>query len=119
MPYCQKCGASVADDATVCPNCGNALQSQQPSTSLGYQSTKDETGRYAIYGYICAFLSLIVVPEIFGPAAIVLGAYTWRMERDGPRKRGFTLLILGIVCMIVGMYFTSYFALIDLIVPLS
>jgi hypothetical protein len=62
-------------------------------------------------GLLCAFLSLIIVPEIFGSAAIIFGAYVWRMERDDSRNRGFMVLILGIIFMITGIYFTSYFTL--------
>jgi len=62
-------------------------------------------------GLLCAFLSLIIVPEIFGSVAIIFGAYVWRMERDDSRNRGLMVLILGIIFMITGIYFTSYFTL--------
>ena len=62
-------------------------------------------------GLLCAFLSLIIVPEIFGSAAIIFGAYVWRMERDDSRNRGLMVLILGIIFMITGIYFTSYLTL--------
>ena len=65
-------------------------------------------------GLLCAFLSLIIVPEIFGSAAIIFGAYVWRMERDDSRNRGLMVLILGIIFMITGIYFTSDFTLGDL-----
>jgi len=70
------------------------------------------TRTYAILGFISAVLSLLIVPELFGSAAIVLGAYTWRKKQG---NSGFTVLILGIICMLVGLYFTAYFALIDLL----
>jgi hypothetical protein len=57
-------------------------------------------------------VSLFFIPEIFGPAAIFLGAYLWRMERG---RRGLNIMILGIVCMFLGIYFTALFALIDLV----
>jgi hypothetical protein len=71
------------------------------------------------FGLLCAFLSLIIVPEIFGSTAIILGAYVWRMERDESRNRGFIVLILGIIFMITGIYFTSNFTLGDLFRRLS
>lgn len=64
-------------------------------------------------GILCAIISLLVIPEIFGSAAIILGAYVWRMERDENRSRGLILIILGIVTMLVGLYYTSYIALYD------
>jgi membrane-bound ClpP family serine protease len=66
-------------------------------------------------GLLCAFLSLIIVPEILGSIAIVFGAYVWRMEREDSRNRGLIVLILGIIFMITGLYFTSYFTLGDLL----
>ena len=57
-------------------------------------------------------LSLIIVPEIFGPMAIILGAYTWRKEQG---NRGLYIVIVGIICMLVGLYFTSIFELGDLL----
>jgi hypothetical protein len=67
---------------------------------------------YAFLGYICAVLSLVIVPEIFGSATIILGAYTWRKEQG---NRGLTIIVLGIIFMLVGLYFTSYFELGDLL----
>jgi hypothetical protein len=32
-------------------------------------------------GFIGAVLSLFIIPEIFGSATIILGAYTWRKEK--------------------------------------
>jgi len=52
------------------------------------------------------------VPEVFGPVAIVLGAYAWRRERG---NLGIRVVIFGIICMLVGLYFTAYFALGDLL----
>jgi hypothetical protein len=76
---------------------------------------KQNAGLYVNIGAICAFLSLIVVPEIFGSAAIILGAYAWRMEKEEQRNRGLVIIIAGIICLLVGTYFTSIFALIDLV----
>ena len=67
--------------------------------------------RLASLGLLCAFLSIIIVPEIFGSIAIVLGAYVWRIERENSRNRGLIVLILGIIFMITGIYFTSHFTL--------
>jgi len=57
-------------------------------------------------------VSLFFIPEIFGPAAIFWGAYLWRMERG---RRRLNIMILGIVCMLLGICFTALFALIDLV----
>jgi hypothetical protein len=77
-------------------------------------SAADLSKRYANWGFICAVASLFIVPEIFGSIAIILGAYAWKLE-PGDTKHGRDILILGIVCMFVGLYSTSFFALYDLI----
>jgi membrane-bound ClpP family serine protease len=46
-----------------------------------------------------------MLPEIFGSVAIVLGAYTWRRERG---NLGIILVIVGIICMIVGIELTTF-----------
>jgi len=63
-------------------------------------------------GVVSAILSLFVVPEVFGSAAIILGAYTWRKEQG---NRGIGIVIFGIICMLVGIYSTAYFGLYDLL----
>jgi hypothetical protein len=83
-----------------------------PQPGQSHPSTGTGMGIYAILGIVSAFLSLLIVPEIFGSVAIILGAYAWKREQG---RRGLFIIIFGIVCMLVGIYFTSYFALIDLV----
>ena len=117
MPYCPKCGTLVAEDTTICSNCGYALQPQKPAAPPLLQLTSppsptlyppsiDVARRYAIFGLASAILSLLILPEIFGSTAIILGAYSWKNE-VGNSKRGLYISILGIVCMLVGIYFTA------------
>jgi membrane-bound ClpP family serine protease len=58
---------------------------------------------------------LFAVPEIFGSAAIILGAYVWRLEYGENRNRGLLLIILALIAMLVGLYYTSFFALYDIL----
>jgi membrane-bound ClpP family serine protease len=89
---------------------------QTPVNTSSYSlPRKQNLGLYFNIGIFCAFISLVVVPEIFGSAAIILGAYVWRMERDENRNRGLVLIIFGIIAMLVGIYYTSYFALYDIL----
>jgi len=76
---------------------------------------KRSAALYFNLGILCAIISLIAIPEIFGSAAIILGAYAWRIERDENRNRGFLLIILGIVAMLAGIYYTSYFGLYNIL----
>jgi membrane-bound ClpP family serine protease len=70
---------------------------------------------YFNIGIFSAIVSLFVVPEIFGSAAIILGAYAWRNECAENRNRGLLLIIFGIVAMLVGIYYTSYFGLYNIL----
>ena len=120
--HCPKCGAEVSREATFCSNCGLALGSSQftrpesmsPQSTPSYQPIRYMAGKYSTYGLISAILSLFIVPEIFGSVAIIFGAYTWKNEQSNSNN-GLYIVILGIICMLVGIYFTSYFELGDLI----
>ncbi len=128
MPVCPNCGSSEPDEAAFCAKCGSLLRPHEPiavpssrsvspplSPSYPIRGVSGASVRtYAILGSVSAVLSLFVLPEVFGTVAIVLGAYVWRREAG---NRGLTMLILGIVFMLTGIYFTSAFALID-VVPL-
>lgn len=114
---------SVNEDTTFCSKYGNILrpqrlagtqstQSEPSRSSMSYPPAKGSTRTYALLGFVSAILSLLIVPEIFGPVAIILGAYAWKKEQG---NLGIIIVILGIMFMIVGIYFTSYFALIDLL----
>jgi len=87
-------------------------QSSQPQSGPSFPSAGGNAGIRATLGIVCAVLSLIVVPEIFGSIAIILGADTWRKEQG---NRGLYIVIIGIICMLVGLYFTSFFELGDLL----
>jgi hypothetical protein len=116
MPNCPKCGALLDEDAAFCSKCGSALrqqltappspQSTSPPSAPSYPPARDTTRTHAILGFISAVLSLFIVPEVFGSAAIVLGAYTWRKKQG---NLGLIVLILGIICMIVGIEVTAPF----------
>jgi hypothetical protein len=61
--------------------------------------------RYAIIGFISAVVGLFILPEIFGSAAILLGAYTWK-KRQG--NLGLAVLIFAVIFMIVGIEVTAF-----------
>jgi len=130
MPNCPKCGALLDEDAAFCSKCGSALpqqltasssmrerelrrleiarksQSTSPPSAPSYPPARDMTRTYAILGFISAVLSLLILPELFGSATIVLGAYTWKKKQG---NLGLIVLILGIICLIVGIEVTAPF----------
>ncbi len=60
--------------------------------------------RYAAFGIVSAFLSLFIVPEIFGSVAVILGAMVWKREEG---NKGLYIIIAGLVCMVIGIEFTA------------
>ena len=85
-------------------NVSSVPESTQSVNPSSYSLPQKRSAAFYFYiGLLCAFISLLVVPEIFGSAAIILGAYTWRMERD------------GIVAMLVGIYYTAYFGIYNIL----
>jgi hypothetical protein len=69
------------------------------------------TRTYVILGFMSAVLSILLLSEIFGSAAIILGAYVWKQEPE--RLTGLNILVFGIVAMLIGIYFTAYPRVID------
>lgn len=115
MPVCPKCGALVSSDASYCNVCGSALQPQQSSvpsspTPPPWTPLRTQPRRlgmsYTILGIISAVIGLLLMPEIFDSAAIILGAYEWKREQ-GPSNRGLYIIVLGITSMLIGIYYTA------------
>ena len=88
---------------------------QSPANSSLSRSQNRRASLYFEVGLICAFASLFVVPEILGSVAIILGAYTWRLESGENKSRGLFLIILGIIAMLVGIYYTSLFGIYNIL----
>jgi hypothetical protein len=76
---------------------------------------KRRASLYFDLGVICAFVSTFLIPEIFGSVAIILGAYTWRLESGENKSRGLLLVVFGIITMLVGIYYTSLFGIYNIL----
>ena len=73
------------------------------------QAEKPNEGRkFSIIGIACAAISIIILPILFGPLAIIFGSMGMM---KGDRKYGLIAVILGVVLsiasLIVGMYILS------------
>lgn len=119
MPFCPKCGKLVEEDSIYCTNCGATIsiqpQSTQSSTSIPYRGAsyppqRDSTKILITLGYVFSAISLFIMPEIFGTIAVVLGVNIRK------RGRGNTILILGSICLLLGLFVTAAFSLFDLFV---
>ncbi len=58
-----------------------------------------------IIGIVCAVISLLFFPPVFGLAGIILGILSMR---KGERALGITAVVLSAIFMIVGMIFAFY-----------
>ena len=122
MAACPKCGEEVGELAFFCSRCGTPLRSgglgptstSAPDGDGGSFAAPAGTGdtRLVALGFISAFLALLVLPEAFGSVAVVLGAYIWRKERG---SRGLIIILLALAFMVVGIYFTSFIELGDML----
>ncbi len=87
------------------------LSSEPPSTTQPPSyPTMRTPGVHVGTAIILAILGLFIFPEIFDSIAIILGAYAWKRQQG---NQGLYVIILGIACMLIGLYFTA-FAIIDL-----
>jgi hypothetical protein len=102
--------------ASIAEGTNFGSQSSPPQSGTSFPPAGGGAGIRATLAIVSAVLSLIIVPEIFGPIAIILGADTWKKEQG---NRGLYLVIIGIICMLIGLYFTSIFELGDLLPSLS
>jgi len=77
------------------------MPSSSPSPRT-YQAASPRS--YAALGIVSAFLSLFIVPEIFGPVAVILGAMIWKREEG---NKGLYIIIAGLVCLVIGIEITA------------
>ena len=103
----QECVPVIVENHTAY---SQATPSASVSTAPLTTDERPSLRTFVIYGMISAILGLLIFPEIVDPAAIILGAYIWK---NGQGNRGLYVIILGIGCMLVGIYFTA-FRLVDL-----
>lgn len=78
-------------------------QSQQYVATAPVEKSKKNPGMIeGIIGIVCAVISLLLLPIIFGPAGIILGVFSLK---KGAKTLGLVTIILSAVFMIVGMVF--------------
>jgi hypothetical protein len=79
------------------------------------QPQERKAGTYTNAGVLCAIVALFVLSEVFGAAAAIVGAYVWRLDCGESRNRGLWVVMIGVVFMLVGIYYTSLFGLYDIL----
>jgi uncharacterized membrane protein YvbJ len=119
MPVCPKCGATVPEGASFCPNCGRALKIEGPSVEAtrptqppayeryekhekrekGEKTEKTEKREKSEYSY--------AGPIIAGVVLIILGLlfYVNLIIRIDPRIIGTLFLVaIGVIIIVVAVY---------------
>jgi O-antigen/teichoic acid export membrane protein len=64
------------------------------------KKTENKGRVYSIIGLICAILSILIFPIVFGVIAITLGIFA---RKKGDATFGLVVIILGAVFMVIGM----------------
>jgi len=82
-------------------------ESPQPSMSYGQTMKRSAGLLYVNVGFICAIVGIFIFPEILCSAAIILGGYAWKLDCNEQRNRGLAVIIIGIVAMLVGLYYLA------------
>jgi|SRR5699024_9980521 len=108
MPFCSECGTQNPNDANFCTSCGNRLNSatgtsdgqpqvvHQPQAS----SSQHHSNTYAVLGWICNAIALLLVPILFGAGGVVFGY----LHRKVDHTHGTIIMIFGVACGILGVF---------------
>lgn len=109
MRFCPKCRKENPNDATFCAYCATPLTAVStittPTTVMSATQQETDIKPIAIVGIICAVISLFFFPPLFGILAIILGAYALSKASEEQKSLGWAAVILGVIFMILGMFF--------------
>ena len=98
MVYCSNCGTDNTEGNRFCNSCGNTLMDRGYNTGQGsynsWDQEKPEGRNYAILGIVFAFCSLIILPIIFGPLAVIFGILAVLKDDS---SWGIAAIVLGVV----------------------
>jgi len=98
MKYCPECGEGLTSMSRFCTNCGYELK--------GENYKFENKGRtFSILGIVFAFCSLIVLPIIFGPAAVICGSIG---VIKGDRTLGIIAIVLGVILAVISYIIAIY-----------
>ena len=121
---CKICGQMIADDATFCPICGAAVETQPVSFEVTEETPASDPGKTLgliamIIGIVAAALSCVcmcsclgmTVPPLFAIAALVLGFIGMKKSKSAGFKNAFALVGLitgGAALGITAIYYFVY-----------
>lgn len=114
---CPNCGSKLVEGAAFCTNCGfnlkeNGQMSNNVNDTIGQQNNKPTSTTnikdknetlYTVLGWVCAGISVVFFPILFGAGGVVFGYLLTRNEIS--KTKGVILIIFSIALAILGMLF--------------
>lgn len=100
--FCSKCGQQTSDESAFCGKCGAAMPPRVPPPQSSQQTATQAPGTGNLYsniGIICGIVAFLIVPIVFGPAGLILGA----VGKSKGESRAVIAMVIGGVGMVVGM----------------
>lgn len=101
------CGSTNWPQEKVCPACGRPFNAADP-TLLDVPAQPKKTDVCAVLADAFGVLGLWLLPILFGPAAVILGAVSLHRLRENPALKGALMawvgLLLGVYCTGVSAY---------------
>lgn len=104
MKFCTKCGAEVAEDATICLSCGVPIEqatAQQPVAPAPVSGITTAAKIFMILGTIATGLSLYLIPLAWCIPMTVI--YFKKLKNNEPIGTGFKVCSLIFVSLIGGI----------------
>jgi len=89
--YCQNCGNDMPPISDYCDECG---------VEVGTVATDETNRRLKASGIISAAISLVFLPIVFGPIAIICG---YLLYDRGDEEWGKWIAVGGFVAMVIGI----------------
>ncbi|MFE7800471.1 hypothetical protein [Nocardia sp. NPDC057440] len=98
--------ATPASSAEQSPYGGFPAHTEQPYQEYGAAPRRSGAQVYSISAFVCAALSLLFCPILFGPAGIILGV----VGRNKGESLGKVATVVAVVAMVIGIV-VSYIVL--------
>ena len=100
--FCPKCGEKIELGSGFCSNCGYNLKSEKESRNISSSSKNDDKATlYTCLGWVCAVVSLFLVPLLFGAGGVVFGYLL--STKKATKNRGIILIIFSVAFALLGI----------------
>src|SRR5690349_22797186 len=99
--FCSGCGATLANDAKFCPQCGRVIAAAPTAVAPVAPPQPGTTNTFAIVSLVCGFLSLLLPAAI---VAIVMGHISRSQIRKGGNvQKGAGMALAGLIMGYLGV----------------